>query len=243
MIAPDLGLRADTRADPVLRGIDHIGIAIRDLGAEVAAWRAQGFLVSDPVALFSTEGGVLRPLGQTSAHVIFANGYVELSAPVPGAGNHLEPYLAAAGEGVRILVHATDDIAGAQAACPDSPAPRLSTRMVALPGAAVEARFLWFPLALPTLPDVLCAVVAHQTPDVVYHPALWDHPNGLTQIAHLIAAGTGVAVRDQGLPPTKLGVQILAAQGDAAGVARISGLVLRNQAKGNKTAAGYRISR
>ncbi len=190
--------------DPILRGIDHIGVVVHEIEPEVARWRALGFLVSNPVPLQSTIDGELRPLGQLSAHVIFRNGYVELSAPIPGTGNHLEPYLAA-GEGVRILVHAAEDIDRAHAQIarlqPQTPQPRLSSRAVQLPDGVAEAGFRWFPLLQSTLPDVLSAVVAHTTRDIVFHTALFEHPNGLRDIAHLVATGAAGDLRPQDLPP------------------------------------------
>lgn len=211
----------------ILHGIDHIGLALRDIEAEVAAWRGLGFIVSDPAQLFSTVQGEMRPLGQISAHVVFANAYVELSAPVPGAGNHLEPFLAAAGEGVRILVHATDDIRAAHRAIGDAPEPRLSARRVILPGGAQEARFLWFPLPVPSLPDALCAVVEHLTPGIVFHPSLWAHPNGFRSVQHLVARGQGALHPPAGLPPASLGVAVRHAQDPGQGALRISDMVLR----------------
>ncbi len=114
--------------------IDHIGIVVHDLAAEVAAWRAAGFLVSDPVPLMGAgAAGEPVPLGQSSAHVVFHNGYVELSSPVPGSGNHLEPYLAR-GEGVRILVIAAGDAEAARqklaSAWPRMPEVRRASRSI-----------------------------------------------------------------------------------------------------------------
>ncbi len=188
MIVRDAGLAVRAGEAPILSGIDHVGVVVRDLAAEVAAWRGQGFQVSDPVPLLAEVAGVQRPLGQQSAHVIFENAYVELSAPDPGADNHLVPYLAAAGEGVRILVHRAADIAAAHAASPDAPPPRLSARRVTLPEGQHTAQFAWFPLATPTLPDLLSAVVTHHTPQVVFHPALCRHPNGCARLDHFLGA-------------------------------------------------------
>ncbi len=132
--------------------VDHIGVVVHDLDAEVAAWREAGFQVSDPVPLMAAgPDGETRPLGQASAHVVFRNGYVELSSPVPGSGNHLEPYLAE-GEGVRILVLAASDAQAArQRLLPlwrDLPEVRQASRRVTIGATERIADFRWFPLRL-----------------------------------------------------------------------------------------------
>lgn len=177
--------------DTALR-VDHVGIVVRDLAAEVAAWRARGFAVSEPVPLMGSDAsGRPVPLGQSSAHVVFANGYVELSSPHPGANNHLEPYLAR-GEGVRILVLATADADAARArlAVRRAVSPVMAAaRAVVVEGTARMAGFRWFPLPFDIVPGVLSAVVEHLTPEIVFHPSLARHPNGLTRMSRLFATG------------------------------------------------------
>ncbi len=173
--------------------IDHIGIVVHDLAAEVAAWRAAGFLVSDPVPLMGAgAAGEPVPLGQSSAHVVFHNGYVELSSPVPGSGNHLEPYLAR-GEGVRILVIAAGDAEAARqklaSAWPRMPEVRRASRSIIVGDEQATARFRWFPLPEDLLPGVLSAVVEHETRELVLHPRFVEHPNGWSRIASVIAEG------------------------------------------------------
>ena len=184
----------DTPPKPAPTGlaVDHIGVVVHDLGREVAAWRGLGFRVSDPV-----------PLGQSSAHVVFENGYVELSSPVPGSGNHLERYLAA-GEGVRILVLAATDAAAAQrivaATHPGCAAPRPASRAIVVGGREDVARFVWFPLPVDVVPDVLSAVVEHVTPDLVFHPSLVDHPNGARRVTRFVVHGAASALALPALP-------------------------------------------
>ncbi len=178
--------------DTALR-VDHIGIVVRDLAAEVAAWRARGFMVSEPVPLMGSDAsGRPVPLGQSSAHVVFANAYVELSSPHPGANNHLEPYLAR-GEGVRILVLATScaDAARARLAArwPAVAPVMAASRAVLVEGTERVATFRWFPLPFDILPGVLSAVVEHLTPESVFHPSLSRHPNGLTRMSRVVATG------------------------------------------------------
>ncbi len=173
--------------------IDHIGIVVHDLAAEVAAWRAAGFLVSDPVPLMGAgPAGEPVPLGQSSAHVVFHNGYVELSSPVPGSGNHLEPYLAR-GEGVRILVLAAGDAEAARqklaSTWPCMPEVRRASRPIMVGGERGTARFRWFPLPEDLVPGALSAVVEHETRELVLHPRFVAHPNGWSRIVRVIAEG------------------------------------------------------
>lgn len=178
--------------DTALR-VDHVGIVVHDLAAEVAAWRARGFTVSEPVPLMGSDAsGRPVPLGQSSAHVVFANAYVELSSPHSGANNHLEPFLAR-GEGVRILVLAT---AGADAArtrlavrWPAVAPVMAASRAVMIEGTAREAAFRWFPLPFDIVPGVLSAVVEHLTPESVFHASLSRHANGLTRMSRVVATG------------------------------------------------------
>ncbi len=175
--------------------IDHIGLVVHELAAEVAAWRAAGFQVSDPVPLMAAgPDGKPQPLGQASAHVVFQNGYVELSSPTPGSGNHLEPYLEH-GEGVRILVLAADDADAARnrllPSWPGLPTVREASRRVVVGGREGVARFRWFPLPEEVLPGVLAAVVEHRSRGLVLHPSFAIHPNGWSRIRAVTAEGAG----------------------------------------------------
>ena len=190
---------------PTGLAVDHVGVVVHDLAREIAAWRALGFSVSDPVPLMGADAaGNPVPLGQSSAHIVFRNGYVELSSPVPGSGNHLERYLAV-GEGVRILVLAASDAAAARdavaAARPDCAATRPASRAIRVDGRDAIARFLWFPLPADVIPGVLSAVVEHRTPDLVFHPSLAAHPNGARRIARFLVRGSEDVLALPALPP------------------------------------------
>ncbi|WP_195908476.1 VOC family protein [Novosphingobium sp. Gsoil 351] len=196
--------------------IDHIGIVVRDLAPTLAWLRGRGFRVNDGVPLMGADG----PLGQISAHCVFANGYVEISTPVPGSGNHLEPLLAQ-GEGVCILALATSDAAADHARLGALAAgrPRASSRRVQLREGEREARFVWFPLT-EVVPGAITAVVEHRDPDIVFAAELREHPNGATRLADVLfgaapalpalAAGDeqAAALLGQGLSPGIAGFSI-----------------------------------
>lgn len=210
--------------------VDHIGVVVRDLGREIAAWRALGFQVSDPVPLMGRDDkGRAVPLGQSSAHIVFANAYVELSSPVPGSGNHLERYLAL-GDGVRILVLAADDAGAARAAIaprwPDVAAPRDATRAIEIAGRGDVARFAWFPLPFDVIPGVLSAVVQHLTPELVFHPSLVAHANGARRIDRFVVEGrAGELVLPRMPPPSTRHVPPLVCR-DGAGAPHLGGIVV-----------------
>ncbi|MCX7326367.1 MAG: VOC family protein [Hyphomicrobiales bacterium] len=221
---PQLQHAALPRAEVTDLAVDHIGVVVHDLAAEVAAWRGCGFAVSDPVALMGVDGeGRPVPLGQASAHVVFENSYVELSSPDPGSGNHLEPYLAH-GEGVRILVLATADAEAARSSV-GAPEVRSASRRVIIDGKAQTARFRWFPLPADLVPATLSAVVEHLTPDLVFHPSLVVHPNGARQLTRILAAGRRDDLLTCDVPPPRTISGLLPpllALSDGAGILKIS---------------------
>jgi catechol 2,3-dioxygenase-like lactoylglutathione lyase family enzyme len=175
--------------------LDHVGLVVDDLEAEIARWRALGFLVSEPTPLLG--GDPPAPLGQSSAHVVFENGYVELSSPVAGSGNHLEPFLAR-GEGAHIVVLSARSVDAAWTAvarrAPGVAPPRDAARKIFIGADIAVARFRWFPLSADMLPGALWAVVEHRTPELVFHPSLRAHPNGIRRIDRFLAEGRGAAL-------------------------------------------------
>jgi catechol 2,3-dioxygenase-like lactoylglutathione lyase family enzyme len=153
--------------------VDHVGVVVPDLNASVRWFRDLGFQVSDPTPLHG-EGNA--PLGQHSAHIVLPNGYVEISSPVPGSGNHLLPYLAL-GPGIRILALASDSIAADHARLSElgmADGPVRSASRVAGQG---TAHFRWFSLSRDFWPGVLVAVVQHLTPELVFASELCIHQN------------------------------------------------------------------
>jgi hypothetical protein len=162
--------------------IDHIGIVVADLGPTLTSLRGRGFRVSDEQPLMGADG----PQGQLSAHCVFANAYVEISAPIAGSGNHLEPLLAL-GAGTRILALSSRDAAAdhrrlhSLAAGP----PRLANRTVRLAGGEAQARFCWFPLS-DILPGTIIAVVEHLDRPIVFAPELREHPNKAARLADIL---------------------------------------------------------
>lgn len=166
---------------------DHVGLVVPDVMPAIAAFSAAGFAVSDPVELHSDHG----PLGQVSAHVAFANFYIEISAPIAGSGNHLEPLLAQ-GPGTKIAVLGCVDAEAQQAhlrqqgvAC--GPV-QLASRAVRTPTGAQAAHFRWFAID-ELLPGIVLAMVEHQTPELVFAAPDFRHPNGANHVEAISLGG------------------------------------------------------
>lgn len=177
--------------------VDHVGIVCANVHVSVAHFRELGYLVSDPVSLMA-EGtdGKMVPLGQDSAHIVFEDGYVELSAPWPNFGNHLDPYLAQ-GQGIRILCLRSYDLnTDAQrfvhlglAASPV----QHSSRAIRVDGLNKSAHFRWMAIRADFWPGTLVAVVQHLTPELVFAPSLARHANGARTLSQVIAGADAPA--------------------------------------------------
>jgi catechol 2,3-dioxygenase-like lactoylglutathione lyase family enzyme len=164
--------------------LDHIGLACRRLPLLLDSFSGLGFRVTEPAELMGIDPASHAPtlLGQTSAHIVFENTYIELTAvPDSATDNHLQPFLRRH-SGMHILALRGTDIdqvhrrvlAGGmhageiQQAC----------RLVSYGQRRGEARFRWFMLTREETPEGLVCVVANQTPEIVYQPEVQEHPNG-----------------------------------------------------------------
>jgi catechol 2,3-dioxygenase-like lactoylglutathione lyase family enzyme len=92
-------------APPILHGLDHVVVAVRDLDAAVATYRA--LLGRAPAWRAEAHGG-----GATIATFALANGAVELMAPSGGGpvAERLTAVLDAQGEGLASLAFATAEL-------------------------------------------------------------------------------------------------------------------------------------
>ena len=192
---------------PLYLPVDHLGIAARHLPPLLQAYTRLGFRVTRPDVLAARNaGGQLVELGQHSAHIIFADTYLELTA-VPGAlrGHHLEHYLKRF-NGLHILALKTCDAAASHARLRQTPLPPLPLQRAARQvdyrigdrGRAGEARFSWFQLAPEAFPEGLVCYVQHHTRDIVFQSAVMDHPNGAVGLAGCnIITSTPQAARER----------------------------------------------
>jgi catechol 2,3-dioxygenase-like lactoylglutathione lyase family enzyme len=176
--------------------IDHIGLVGRDIAAMVSAFRRLGFTVTNPVQLTQPgPDGNPIPLGQLSAHVIFPDTYLELTAvEKPGQGNHLDPWLARH-EGLHIMAFRSenaaqswDDMAAFGVVMPPL---RAASREVKSGGVTGIADFRWFQIPESISREGFACVVEHQTPELVFIKSMTRHDNGATGLR-----GVGALVDD-----------------------------------------------
>jgi catechol 2,3-dioxygenase-like lactoylglutathione lyase family enzyme len=176
--------------------IDHIGLVGRDIHKMVATFRGLGFLVTEPVPLTQPgPDGNPVSLGQHSAHVIFPDTYLELTAvDVPGQGNHLDNWIAKH-EGLHILAFRA---ANAQVSWDEfakfgvvMPPIRHASREVNSGGVRGVADFNWFQIPESIATEGFACVVEHKTPELVFIPAMMHHANGATGLR-----GVGALVND-----------------------------------------------
>ena len=171
--------------------LDHIGILGSDITEMVNAYRSLGFHVTEPERLNAGAGGDFGR--QYSAHVMFENTYIELTAVEDcQSEHHLAPYMSLPG-GVRILILHSD--------CAEKERERIqSTGLSVSPLFAAErpltygdrttARFCWFALEPQPFDQLLIGWVEHLTRDAVFRSD-GSHGNTAKDIAglHLSACG------------------------------------------------------
>lgn len=173
--------------------LDHVGIVGRDLAPLLDAARALGFRPTKPRALLGRDPATDRvvPLGQSSAHLVFGAGYVELSAVhTDSPSHHLAPWLRH-GPGLHILAFGTDDVLAAHARCAErglAPLPlSRACREIAYGERHGQAQFEWFMLAPAATPEALVCFVRQLTPELVFQPAVQRHDNGAVALAGVYA--------------------------------------------------------
>ena len=141
-----------------------------------------GFALTDPVPLMGEKDGIEMSLGQNSAHIIFADSYVELSAVNSSdPRHHLVPFLSRY-QGLHILALSTDDAAQSNKALTaqeriTSPL-QVASRHVHYGIRHGEARFKWFRAPDKLSTEGFVCLVEQVTPDLVFQPPKSGHPNG-----------------------------------------------------------------
>jgi len=165
--------------------LDHVGILGSDITEMVNAYRSLGFHVTEPERLNAGAGGDFGR--QYSAHVMFENTYIELTAVEDcQSEHHLAPYMRLPG-GVRILILQSD--------CAEKERERIqSTGLSVSPLFAAErpltygdrtmARFCWFALEPQPLDQLLIGWVEHLTREAVFRSD-GSHGNTATDITGL----------------------------------------------------------
>lgn len=171
--------------------VDHVGLVARELSELLTTFRRLGFAVTQPRSLMTSKeaAGRVEEQGQQSAHIMFDQGYLELTAVTGSAqGMHLERYVGRP-PGVHILAIRTESAREAWEAVrgaglnPSSCA--ASARRISY-GRTGEARFEWFMFDDNEFPEALVCLVDHLTPDLVFQPDVMVHPNGARALAEVL---------------------------------------------------------
>jgi hypothetical protein len=173
--------------------IDHLGVVGTDIAAMRSAYIRLGFTVTQATPLMQPgpDGKGEVSLGQVSAHIVFPDTYLELSAVRhPGQGNHLDSWLARH-EGLHILALRSGDAAQSLsdliAAGLVMPPLRAASRVVTAGGVSGTARFKWFELPQSIAQEGFVCVVEHLTPELVFVRSLTDHANGARAVRTVFA--------------------------------------------------------
>ena len=172
--------------------LDHIGFAARDLPPLLEAFSELGFHITTPAELLGVDPATGRPssLGQTSAHIVLAQTYIELTAvPDPSSVNHLQPYLQRY-EGLQILALREADLETAHARIGASglvvTPVKTARRRISYGQRHGDACFNWFMLDPDHSPEGLVCFVTNETPELVFQPEVQRHPNGAVDVTGVV---------------------------------------------------------
>jgi hypothetical protein len=187
--------------------LDHAGLVGAELAPLVEAMQRLGFSTTEPKLLMRTDpaSGVAVSLRQQSCHVVFATGYVELSAVLTDdPAHHLAAYRVR-GEGLHILALGSADPDADWRRCSAAglpcSAPAGASRRIDYGTRHGEARFRWFMLQPAASPEGLLCLVRNETPELVFQPEVSRHANGAEALCELV-----VHARDPAATAARLGV-------------------------------------
>lgn len=176
----------------IATGLDHIGLVGREMAGMLDAYRRLGFAPTEarPLLGHDARTGRAVSLDQASAHLVFEQGYVELSAvSTLDPSHHLATYLGRAPR-LAILAIGTTDLRTQHARCTAagvSVGPvREASRTIGYGDRHGEARFSWFMVEPGASPEGLLCFVQHQTPELVFQRAVQRHPNGVRALTGLL---------------------------------------------------------
>lgn len=175
-------------------GLDHVGVAARDLAEVAAQYERLGFRLT-PLARHSgrrTPDGPVVPFGSGNRCVMLRRGYIELIAIVDPAAfsNTLDRFLSRYA-GMHIIALSVDDEAANLA--------RLQAAKIDIAGVAYlerpvddadpdgpRARFARLPL--PDAPEGRIQLIRHLTPDAIWQERFLTHPNGAVALEAVVLA-------------------------------------------------------
>ncbi len=175
-------------------GLDHVGIAGRDLDDLATAYERLGFTLT-PRARHSgrrTPDGPIEPFGTANRCIMLRQGYIELLAVVdPRAFSDTIDERLARYAGLHIIALAVDDA--------EANLQRLRLAGMDIPGIAYlerpvddtdpdgpKARFARVPL--PNSPEGRIQLIRHLTPEAIWQERFVSHPNGAVALEEVVLA-------------------------------------------------------
>lgn len=172
--------------------LDHIGIVGSSIDELRRFWLAAGFYVTEPEELmaFDPATGERKSLGQHSCHIIFEHGYIELTAvDLVTPKHHLFPWIRS-DVSVGIIAIGADDLEGVHASLLQVQTPVGSIAKASRPihygTRRGDALFTWFALGAASTPEALVCFVRNERPELIYQPAVQQHPNGARALESVI---------------------------------------------------------
>ncbi len=185
---------------PDIDSINHVGMAVRDLGAAARCYEAMGFMLTpySPHSAAWKPGEPVTPQGSGNRCVMFAHNYLEiLASENPAApAARIENYLARH-QGAHIICFNSETPEAIDARCAAA-GMRTSgviplQRDIDTPDGMRTAKFQRVQFAPDDSPEGYIQVARHLTPQYIYQPRYTAHTNGCTALSDTIVVADDVA--------------------------------------------------
>jgi catechol 2,3-dioxygenase-like lactoylglutathione lyase family enzyme len=173
--------------------VNHVGMAVRDLGTTVARYEAMGFMLTP----YSPHSGAYKPgepvkaFGSGNRCVMFAHNYLEILAsenpkePVPRLAGYLKHH-----EGAHIICFNSDNVGSVEqrliAAGLKTSGVIPLQRDIDTPDGVKTAKFERAQFAPDDSPEGYIQAARHLTPDYIYQPRYIKHPNQCTELSDVM---------------------------------------------------------
>src|SRR5690554_4798360 len=185
-------------SDPSL-SLDHVGAMVRDLGAGAERWRRLGFQLAPRSQQmgFDKTSGTLTRWATANQVAVFRRGYIELIGIVEPTRPNPWARFYDRFEGIHITAFRCSDADVAYADLArrtDDFDPPLDRRREAPYGSGTrEMRFRNIFSRDDRVPEGRFIVIEHQTPEVIWQPALMNHPNGALALEEVVFCAADLA--------------------------------------------------
>lgn len=176
-----------------IHSINHVGIAAPEMGVIAARYEAMGFTLtpySEHMGAWKP-GQPVGPLGSGNRCVMFANNYLEILAGE--SADRQSPRMTAFlnhHQGAHIICFGSEDLPSVEKRLAANHVKTSGIiplqRDVDTPEGIKTARFERIQFSIDDTPEGYIQAAKHLTPDYIYQPRYIAHPNGCTELAHVI---------------------------------------------------------